>query len=246
MEGEEKRWRIGELADQTGLTVRALHHFEEVGALIASERSDSGHRLFSQDDVRRLYAVLALRDLGIPLRDIAQQLEKPGSDLAATIDAHRDRVGNQLELFRRLHSRLSRIDEALGKPKDQVSTEELMEVIQLMNMHDKYFSEEQQEVLAQRREELGGDEGMRAAEKQWTDLIAAVDAERQKGTDPKDPRVQELARQWRELIAAFTGGDPEMHRSLQRMYEEQGVEAASRGTLNPEVSDYMNRAMTSE
>jgi MerR family transcriptional regulator, thiopeptide resistance regulator len=242
MEPVEKRWRIGELAEEAGLTVRTLHHFEQVGAVRASERSEAGHRLFTQADVRRLYEVLSLRELGIPLREIAAKLDSPDGDLASMLRRHRAHVDEQLEVITGLRARLDRLDAALGTTLD-VSSEEILEVIRLMNMHDKYYSPEQLETLAKRREELGGDEGMKAAEKQWADLIAAVDAERQKGTDPSDPRVQELAQQWRDLIAAFTGGDPEMHRSLQNMYEQEGTEAASRGSLQPEVMGYMNRAM---
>ena len=67
---------------------------------------------------------------------------------------------------------------------------------------------------------------------------AAKDA----GTDPADPRVQDIARRWPALVERFTGGDPGIRASLQRMYEEQGTEAASRGILDPEVMAYAARA----
>ena len=66
-EGEERRWKVGELAGATGLTVRALHHYDDVGLLVPSERSSANHRLYSEDDVRRLYRVIALRRLGLGL-----------------------------------------------------------------------------------------------------------------------------------------------------------------------------------
>jgi MerR family transcriptional regulator, thiopeptide resistance regulator len=242
MEENDKRWRIGELAEQSGLTVRTLHHFEEVGVLTASERSDAGHRLFTESDVRRLYAVLALRDLGLPLREIAKQLAEPDRDLSSTLERHRERVQEQLDFFRRLDDKLRRVSLAFERPTD-VSTEDLLEVIGLMNMHEKYYTDEQLEQLAKRREEFG-DEAIRKAEQDWVELIAAVDKERANGTDPKDPKVQELALRWRELIEAFTGGDPGIRASLQKMYEQEGTEKASRGTLKPEVMEYMNRAMS--
>jgi hypothetical protein len=84
---------------------------------------------------------------------------------------------------------------------------------------------------------------MRKAEQEWADLIAAVEAEHAKGTDPGDPHVQELVAKWQDLISQFTGGDPAIRESLQKMYETEGVERASQGMVNPEVMEYMGRAM---
>jgi hypothetical protein len=108
-------------------------------------------------------------------------------------------------------------------------------------MSDRYYTPEQQEQLAVRARELG-EEGMRAAERGWAELIAAVEAERAAGPDPRDPKVQALAKRWGELIRAFTGGDPEIAASLRRMYAEEGVERASRGMVSPELLEYVSRA----
>ena len=51
------RLKVGELARRTGLTVRTLHHYDEIGLLAPSQRSDSGYRLYSQADVQRLHAI---------------------------------------------------------------------------------------------------------------------------------------------------------------------------------------------
>ena len=59
-----RRRKIGELAAATGLTVRALRHFDDVGLLCPAERSPAGHRWYTGDDVRRLYRIVALRQLG--------------------------------------------------------------------------------------------------------------------------------------------------------------------------------------
>ncbi|HEY0532381.1 MAG TPA: MerR family transcriptional regulator, partial [Actinoplanes sp.] len=58
---DERRWKIGDLAAATGLTLRALRHFDDIGLLCPAERSPAGHRWYTGDDVRRLYRILALR-----------------------------------------------------------------------------------------------------------------------------------------------------------------------------------------
>ena len=68
-------WKIGELARRTGLTVRTLHHYDEIGLLSPAERSDGGHRVYDEADVQRLYRIVSLRSLGFPLDAIARALD---------------------------------------------------------------------------------------------------------------------------------------------------------------------------
>jgi MerR family transcriptional regulator, thiopeptide resistance regulator len=115
--------------------------------------------------------------------------------------------------------------------------------MEMIRMRDRYYTPEQQAELARRRDELGP-EGMEQAQRDWAELIAAMEAEREAGTDPGDPRVQELARRWSELVEAFTGGDPGIRASLNRMYQEQGPKQASRGALSAELAEYVASAQS--
>ncbi|MEU4151636.1 MerR family transcriptional regulator [Streptomyces sp. NPDC026659] len=54
----ERRWSIGELAQASGVSVRALRHYDGIGLLRASGRTASGHRRYTEQDLRRLYRVL--------------------------------------------------------------------------------------------------------------------------------------------------------------------------------------------
>jgi MerR family transcriptional regulator, thiopeptide resistance regulator len=73
--------RVGELAAATGLTVRTLHYYGEIGLLVASTRTDAGHRLYADADVERLYRICLLRRLGLPLGEIARALDDPEWEL---------------------------------------------------------------------------------------------------------------------------------------------------------------------
>ncbi len=65
---------VGELSKLTGVTVRALHHYDELGLVLPSQRTAAGYRLYADADVRRLQQVLLLRELGLPLDEIAGAL----------------------------------------------------------------------------------------------------------------------------------------------------------------------------
>lgn len=116
-----------------------------------------------------------------------------------------------------------------------------MEVITRM---DSYFTPEQQADLARRGADLGPD-GLKKAEQDWADLISEVRAEMEKGTDPTDPRLQPLARRWRALIAAFTGGNLEIARGVAQHYEYEGWERPSHGMLDASIMEYIGKATSS-
>jgi hypothetical protein len=108
-----------------------------------------------------------------------------------------------------------------------------------MTMIDNYYTPEQLQQFEQRRNELGED-AIEAVEQEWTELYARLRELRESGVDPADPEPQALGRRAGELIEMFTGGDPGIAASLQRMYETEGPEKASRGMGSPEDFEYMN------
>ncbi len=106
-------------------------------------------------------------------------------------------------------------------------------------MFEKYYTPEQLAQLEQRRQALGEDE-IKRVEQEWADLYARLRELREAGVDPADPEPQALGRRASELIQMFTGGDPGIQASLQRMYEQEGPEKASRGMGSPEDFEYMD------
>jgi MerR family transcriptional regulator, thiopeptide resistance regulator len=233
--------RVGEVAKATGLTVQTLHHYDEIGLLVPSERSAAGYRLYGDGDVRGLYRVLALRGMGFPLEEIAATLAGEGEDPRPAVRRHLERIDEQLRLARRLRARLTRILDLLDHA-DEPSGDQFIEAIEVMTRMERYYTQEQRERLEQRAAALG-DDGLRQAEADWAELIGAVEAERTAGTDPADPKLDPLVERWTGLIEQFTGGDPGIRASLQDMYETEGPERASRGAVNAETMEYAMRAI---
>jgi DNA-binding transcriptional MerR regulator len=91
MSDEDTRvWRIGEPAAASGLSVRALRHYDELALLVPAERTASGYRLYSAAEVQRLYRITALRRLGLGLEAIAAALDGDTADLATVIRRQRE------------------------------------------------------------------------------------------------------------------------------------------------------------
>ncbi len=126
--------RVGELAGATGLTVRTLHYYEEIGLLVASGRTPAGHRVYGDDDVERLYRICLLRRLGLPLDQIAKALDDPAWSLRSAMSAHLGELDRRLEAGARLRGRLGRLVGTLGTDGDL--TDDLLAVMEEMTMLD--------------------------------------------------------------------------------------------------------------
>jgi MerR family transcriptional regulator, thiopeptide resistance regulator len=238
-------WKVGELAKQTGLTVRALHHYDEIGLLAPSRRSAAGYRLYDGDDIARLLQILSLRQLGFSLDEIRDSLATPGLSLPRVLELHIARLRDGIELQRRLCGRLERVAERL-RSSEAVSVEEFLETMEAMmeaeTMFEKYYTQEQLQQLEERKKQLG-EERIRQVEQEWPQLIAQVRAEMDKGTDPASETMQRLSRRWMELVREFTGGDPSIAKSLKRLYQNE-PSAQQRTGLDPQIMAYVQQAVS--
>ncbi len=84
--------KVGELAKRTGLTVRTLHHYDEIGLLKPSLRTEAGHRLYDADDVARLQKIVLLRQLGFSLEEVQACLDRPGFSPLEVLGLHLTRL----------------------------------------------------------------------------------------------------------------------------------------------------------
>lgn len=167
-----RRWSIGDLAHASGLTVRALYHYDEIGLLSASERTASGHRRYTEGDLRRLYRVRALRALGLSLEQIAGVLEDSSDDLvtlrellAAQLRSLQEQAERIHLLSNRIHGLVRQLDESSMPDPDQFMT-----TLEMISVYETGFTQDQREQLAERRAELGPD-AVAAAKSRWAELV---------------------------------------------------------------------------
>jgi MerR family transcriptional regulator, thiopeptide resistance regulator len=220
-----RRWSIGELARASGVTVRALHHYDEIGLVRASERTGSGHRRYTEGDLRRLYRVRALRALGMSLAEIGVALGEPVDDLVAMrglLSAQLAELGAQAERVDRLAQRvrglLRQLDGASMPDPDQFMT-----ILEMISMLDAYFTPEQQEHLARRRDDLGP-EAVEEARTRWVGLVEELLPHVEAGTATDDPRVRDLVRRWDDLGAAFHEDEGRTATAARRMWADHQAE----------------------
>jgi DNA-binding transcriptional MerR regulator len=121
-----RTWRIGEVAERTGLTRRTLRHYDELGLLVPSARSWGDYRLYDGADLLRLLQIQNLKALGLSLAEVAEALADPSLDAAATLRGHLDHLEEQIASEQRLATRLRTLAEASER-----SWEDVLDVIAL-------------------------------------------------------------------------------------------------------------------
>jgi DNA-binding transcriptional MerR regulator len=235
--------KVGELARRTGLTIRALHHYDEIGLLKPSLHTAAGHRLYTEADVARLQQVLSLRQLGgLSLEQVRDCLDRPGFSPLEVIRLHVARLREHIELQRRLCAGLEALA-SIFESAGEVSAEAFLQTIEVMTMIENYYTPEQLESFRKRREAdpEGTEKLARQGQADWAELMAAYTAEMQKGTDPADARVQALEKRRQALVNAFTGGDPAIEQNLKRLWTEQGDKLSAQFGYDPRVMEYLGK-----
>lgn len=233
---------VGELAERTGLTVRTLHHYDEIGILSPAGRTAAGYRIYGTAEVERLHRIVSLRQLGFSLDEIAECLERPEYAFPRVLRLQLERLDRRVEEMERLREKLQRLVDALEASED-VPVEGFIDSIEAITMYEKHYTPEQLEQLEERRE-IVGEERIREVESEWPRLIADVRDEMEKGTEPGHPRVQELVERWNGLLEEFSGGDAGIERAAGRVLQEglQQPEMRRRTGLDPDVMEYVARA----
>lgn len=175
---------MGQLGQASGLSVRVLRHWQDMG-LVTADRSPSGHRRYGPAQVTRLYWALALRRTSLGLRQIAALLDEQDPDPAVTLRAHVQELDEDLRRRGELRDRLAAVlasleDNDLTDDADDRQAHVLMKVIESMTMFEQYVhgyhSQENQRLHDQAgtlAELLHGDTGFRPARLFWRSAVVS-------------------------------------------------------------------------
>jgi DNA-binding transcriptional MerR regulator len=235
--------KVGELASRTGLSVRTLHHYDDIGLLSPSRRTDAGHRLYGQSEVERLQRIVSLRHIGLSLEEIQECLEHPEYSLDHVLTLQIQRIDEQVGRQRRLRDLIERLRERL-QSEEGASLDDITRTIEVTMQYAKHYTPEQLEQLEQRRLEVG-QERIEEVQREWQELFDAYADAMSRDVDPASEEVQALARSSSALIGEFTGGDPGIRTSLDTMYRTEGPRNVLEGhgmQMAPGLWEYMGKA----
>lgn len=252
-----KYFRIGQIAEHTGLTAKALRLYERRGLLEPDARSASGYRLYGAKALVRLAEIGVLKRVGFSLAEIGTLLQRKGSAMAlveARIVALRREVRARSRALAALEQAWQALDSA-SQTIDQLlenmqmsekldmrfSAAEIAEFKRRGEIMSRHFTAEEREQLRHRAEQLG-EAGVQRAQDEWPQLIKEVRASMNLDIPATDPAVQALGRRWHALVNAFTSGDANIARKLKDAYDREPQVMAAQG-MDPAMSAYVRAAM---
>jgi DNA-binding transcriptional MerR regulator len=195
--------------------------------------------VYGPNEIARLQQVRSLQALGFPLKEIKALLDGGQMPARQVVRLHAGRLRERIDLLREAEQRLEGVARWLDA-SGEAPVDELLSTLEVMSRMERYYTAEQLEQLKARREQVG-EERIREVEAEWPLLIAEVKAEMDAATDPASSRVQDLARRWKGLVEEFTGGDPGVAASLQRVYQNEPA-ARERVGLDPALFEYVRSA----
>jgi len=252
MLADNKHLSPAEAARKLGVTAKALKLYERHG-LVTPIRAANGYRAYGPGEIARLHQVLALKRLGLPLSKIASLLHGKLASLDAilalqetVLGREASRVGHALNLIRSARARLAKgeclsVDDLANLTTETTMTakagpEELETIFK--PLVEKHFTESELAEIGTRKAEPG------QAEAVWDGLMAEAKPLMATG-DPASPAALDLARRWKAMVDAFTGGDPAIAGKVKAVWTDAFADLAAAPKLpaSPEMFAFIGQAL---
>lgn len=248
MQSAGARMTVGQASDLFGITVRTLHHYDEIGLVVPGERTASGYRVYTYDDLVRLSTVVVYRRLGLSLEEIAQLLADPGS-VREHLERQRATVMQRLDELREL---VSAIDHALEKDmsNEQMTTADMKELFG-DGFQEEYQVEAQQRWGDTPQWKQSAQRTARYTKADWAAIKAEGDAINDAfvaALTSGEPATSEAAMDAAEAHRAhieqrFYDLDHEFHRNLGDLYVCDERFTATYEALAPGLAQYVRDAI---
>ncbi len=237
---KQRFYPIGRFARRACVSLRTLRYYDKVGLLSPSHRTESGYRLYTEDDLQTLQHILALKFLGFSLQEVDLCLRKGPSRLEAILAQQRTMMQEKRTQLDAVIRAIERAETLLHEGRcDWEAIARVIEVIQMEQKTEwvkKYLTDEQlqkmkelsrasySEEAAKRLEQREWtEEDQRRASEQWAYIASESQRLAAAGADPAGEEGQALARFKSEMLFAFTQGDPEIEAGLAKFWESHNA-----------------------
>jgi DNA-binding transcriptional MerR regulator len=229
-------YRVHEFAQISGVTVKALHHYDRLG-LLKAQRSDAGYRIYTGRDLERLEQIVVLKFLGLSLQQIKFVLDRAAMELPEALRLQRQAIEEKQRLLARALSAIVEAEKAIrpGEPTGPAVLKRLIEVIHMQDKFDalkQYYSEEQLTKFEQAAAKIRS-----GPVEEWKSLNREFAAAAAAGEDPAGENAQALGARLLEFMKRDAGGfrglvqlahDPEFRASMKRHVDDKENWAAGR------------------
>jgi DNA-binding transcriptional MerR regulator len=229
--------KIGEVAKRAKVSIRSLHHYDEIGLLKPSGVSASGHRLYKDADIEKLQQIISLKSIGLPLSEIAKCLDR--TSLQGALQLQKEAVIDKMADLKRIEKTLEILLEKLELNQNLDSKELLKFIYEVRKMEEMYTPEQLKKLqarLAKYPEEV------KKVEAEWPILFGKFEAAMKQGLSAEEDEVQKLAEKAQHFIDLFTGGDKGIEANLDKFHEKNQENALQTWGVKKEVFEFADKA----
>jgi DNA-binding transcriptional MerR regulator len=234
-------YQIHEFARLTGLTVRALQHYDHLG-LLKPVRSRAGHRTYSDQDLQALVQILALKSVGVPLRQIAALRRSGGPGLARALHMQRAVLERRRPLLEKAITAIHNVELALekGEEADPATLRSLIEAVGPQEDVPLGLDDGPAQAVAAPASRTPDRVELRRRWQQLLDDVAEV-----VDTDPAGPEAQAIAHRWVDLLQELAGSGAALDAQLVKSAGVLGAAARtySNGTTAERAWEFVGRAL---
>lgn len=245
-------YKVKEVADMVGISVRTLHHYDEIGLLRAEHVSPAGYRYYTDRDLERLQQILFFKELDFNLQEIKHIIDSPGFDRRHALETHK-------ELLMQKKKRLERIINSVEKTLESIEGGITMNNKEMFEGFDMTEIEKHKERYAEETERRYGESDAYKESQRKTSKYTKEDWARVMGKasdiygklaammdrSPADPEVQQMIDQWRQHITdSFYNCTPEIFRGLAEMYVADERFTANIDKFGTGLAQFMSKAMS--
>jgi DNA-binding transcriptional MerR regulator len=235
---------IHKVSEMTGVTVRTLRHYDQIGLLQSTSKTEGGHRLYNNGDLKKLQQIQFMKKIGFRLNEIKNMLNSSDWDWS-------DSLRNQLSYVKQEHENLNKMESALRELIHGMAIEDenneiaIQKVMQLANSNKELQQKYRRTLFKERELKLWKKVPNMTSDHpdtlEWIALIGQL--KRFINEDPGCSNVQNIIRRMDEKRAETFGGETEFLDKLWdvRMSEKQS-EQLGLYPIDQDVLEYMNAA----
>lgn len=255
--------RIGQIAERSGVSAKALRLYEQRGLLKPCTHSPAGYRLYGPDALQRLMQVVLLKRSGFSLAQITALLSASTPVITDLLSERIASLERELADKARALQSLRAVTERVGSAST-LDLDQLLESITMTNTLDLQLAAARRNDILERADAFGvlqsppdaartrtrveqrldalGPDGIEAAQRPWRELSTDICAAMAGGLTANDTTVQALARRWQAQVSSFIATDPAFLAKLRDAYTRH-PELMTAQSMSPAMMDYMDAAM---
>ncbi len=242
-------YTVKKLSELSGVTIRTLHFYEELGILKPAYHGSNGYRYYEEKELLQLQQILFFKELGFTLKKIQKVLGRSDFDQLAALHSHRKSISMEWEKLGQLIKTIDRtINHLQGKKK--MKDKEIFDgftvgIVKRAKEGESYFVAEAL-VLASiknlndgKREQSYYDDLIKKAHVIFNDLVGCIENE----NDPASDKVQRIVKKHHAFTEEHHNATKQVYKALAQLYREHPEYRKQLDPFHPELAEFMAKAM---